>query len=155
VSAAVLVAMKWVRSDKKFENQSPAECKSRLHNMQLFVYPLINKIQVFLHLKLFHMSQWCHKDIVVSTQCWANFKWKDTCFLSESDYNSACYDLFTNSLAQGFPTFLLPCTPSAFRQMSMYPFRILTDKYVPLQHFDRCTCTPKISCDNTFYHDYS
>jgi len=57
VSAAVLVAMKWVRSDKKFENHSPAECKSRMHNMQLFVYLLINKIQVFLHLKLFHMSQ--------------------------------------------------------------------------------------------------
>jgi len=57
--------------------------------------------------------------------------------------------------SQGFPTFLLPCTPSAFRQMSMYPFSILTDKYVPPQHFDRYTCTPKISYDNTFYHDYS
>jgi len=25
-------------------------------------------------------------------------------------------------LHQGFPTFLWPCTPSEFRQMSMYPF---------------------------------
>jgi len=58
-------------------------------------------------------------------------------------------------LEQGFPTFLLRCTPLAFWQMSMYPFSISTGKYVPLQHFDRCTCTPKISYDNTFYHDYS
>ena len=51
-------------------------------------------------------------------------------------------------LNQGFPTFILPCTPSAFRQVSMYPFSISTDKYVPLQHFDRCTCTPKISYES-------
>jgi len=55
----------------------------------------------------------------------------------------------------GFPTFLLPCTPSAFRQMSMYPFSISTDKCVPLQHFDRCTCTTEIFYDNAFFHDYS
>jgi len=60
-----------------------------------------------------------------------------------------------HALAQGFPTFLLPCTPSAFRKISMYPFSISTDKYVPFQHFDRCTCTPKISYDNTCCHDYS
>jgi len=35
-------------------------------------------------------------------------------------------------LDQGFPTFLLPCTPSAFRQRRMYPFNILKDKHVPL-----------------------
>jgi len=52
---------------------------------------------------------------------------------------------------QGFPTFLLPCTPSAFRQMSMYPFSISTDKHVPLQYFNRWTCTPKISW---FCHDF-
>jgi len=34
-------------------------------------------------------------------------------------------------LNQGFPTFFLPCTPSAFRQMSMYPWSISTDKDVP------------------------
>jgi len=56
---------------------------------------------------------------------------------------------------QGFPTFFWPCTPSAFQQMIMYPFSISKDKHVPLLHFDRCTCTPKISYDNTFYHDYS
>jgi len=38
----------------------------------------------------------------------------------------------TDILAQGFPTFFLPCTPSAFRQMSMYPYSISTDKDVPL-----------------------
>jgi len=38
--------------------------------------------------------------------------------------------------------------------LTMYPFSISTGKYVPLQHFDGCTCTPKISCDNTFYHGY-
>jgi len=38
---------------------------------------------------------------------------------------------------------------------TMYPFSISTEKYVPLQYFHRCTCTPKISYDNTFYHDYS
>jgi len=59
------------------------------------------------------------------------------------------------ALEQGLPTFLLPCTPSAFRKMSMYPFSILTDKYVPLQHFDRRTGTSEISHDNTFYHDYA
>jgi len=60
-----------------------------------------------------------------------------------------------DDLKQGFPTLLLPCTPSAFRQMNMCPFIISTEKYEPLQHFHRCTCTPKISYDNTFYHDYS
>jgi len=40
-------------------------------------------------------------------------------------------------LKQGFPTFVLPCTPSAFRQMSMYPYSISTDKDVPLQNFGR------------------
>jgi len=54
-----------------------------------------------------------------------------------------------------FPTFLLPCTPSAFRQMRMHPFSISTDKYLPLQNFDRYTGTSKNSYDNTFYHDYS
>jgi len=41
------------------------------------------------------------------------------------------------TLGQGFPTLLLPCTPSAFRQMSMYPYSISTDKHVPRQNFDR------------------
>jgi len=36
------------------------------------------------------------------------------------------------TLVQGFPTFLLPCTPSAFQQISMYP---LADEYVPLKIF--------------------
>jgi len=58
-------------------------------------------------------------------------------------------------LWQGFTTFLLPYTLSEFRKMSMYPFSISTDKYVPLQHFDRCTCTPKISYDSTCCQDYS
>jgi len=38
-------------------------------------------------------------------------------------------------LVQGFPTFFLPCTPSAFRQMSMYPYSISTDKDVPPSEF--------------------
>ena len=54
-----------------------------------------------------------------------------------------------------FPTFFLPCTPSAFRQMSMYPYSILTDKDVPLQNFDRRTCTPKTPHDKIFSHDFS
>jgi len=53
------------------------------------------------------------------------------CIRIALDYKFA---YFFNNLAQGFPTFLLTCT---------------------LQHFDRCTCTPMISYDNTFYHDYS
>jgi len=40
-------------------------------------------------------------------------------------------------LKQGFPTFLVPCTPSAFRQRCMHPFNISTDKHVPLQLFNR------------------
>jgi len=31
------------------------------------------------------------------------------------------------ALDQGFPLFLWPCTPLAFRQMSMYPFSISKD----------------------------
>ena len=42
-------------------------------------------------------------------------------------------------LEQGFPNFHLPCTISAFRQMSMYPFSISTDE-----------CTPKISYEKIF-----
>ena len=42
-----------------------------------------------------------------------------------------------DTIEQGFPTFFLPCIPSAFRQMSMYPYSISTDKDVPLQNFDR------------------
>ena len=37
------------------------------------------------------------------------------------------------ALEQGFPTFFLPCTPSASRQMSMYPYSISTDKDVPFR----------------------
>jgi len=29
------------------------------------------------------------------------------------------------------------------------------DMHVPLQHFNKWTCTPKISYDIMFYHDYS
>jgi len=58
-------------------------------------------------------------------------------------------------LKQGFPTIFLPCTPSAFRQMSMYPFSISTDKDVPLQNFDRWTCIPKTPYDKIFSHDSS
>jgi len=47
------------------------------------------------------------------------------------------YSNVFNGLTQGFPTFLLPCTPSAFRQMNMYPFSISPDKHVALHHFDR------------------
>jgi len=43
----------------------------------------------------------------------------------------------SHSAEQGFQTFLLPCTPSAFPQMSMYPFSIPIDEHVPLQHSDR------------------
>jgi len=48
-------------------------------------------------------------------------------------FKKICSDI----LVQGFPTVFLPCTPSAFRQMSMYPYSISTDKDVPLQNFDR------------------
>jgi len=41
--------------------------------------------------------------------------------------------LGTYGLDQGFPTFCLPCTHSAFQQMSMYPFNISTDEHVPLK----------------------
>jgi len=34
-------------------------------------------------------------------------------------------------LSQGFRTFLIPCTPSVFRQMNMYPLSISIDKPVP------------------------
>jgi len=37
----------------------------------------------------------------------------------------------------GFPTFFLPCTPSAFRQISMYPYSISTGKDGTIQIFDR------------------
>jgi len=57
------------------------------------------------------------------------------------------------SSSKGFPTFLWPSTLSAFRQVSMYPFRISKDKHVSLQNFDRWTCTPKISYDKILYHD--
>jgi len=36
-------------------------------------------------------------------------------------------------LEQGFPNFLWPHTPLAFRQMSMYPFSISKDKHVALK----------------------
>jgi len=36
-------------------------------------------------------------------------------------------------LDQEFPAFLLPYTPSAFQQLSMYPFKISTDEHVPLK----------------------
>jgi len=36
-------------------------------------------------------------------------------------------------LEQGFPTFLLPCTPSAFQQISTYLFSISIDAHVPLR----------------------
>ena len=35
-------------------------------------------------------------------------------------------------LVQGFPTFLWPCTLSAFGQTNMYPFNIAKDKYACL-----------------------
>jgi len=38
-----------------------------------------------------------------------------------------------NLLTQGFPTFLLPCSPSAFQKISMYPFSDLTDEHLPLK----------------------
>jgi len=37
--------------------------------------------------------------------------------------------------------------------LTMNPFNISTDEHVPLQHFDRCRCTLKISYDKIFYHD--
>jgi len=54
---------------------------------------------------------------------------------------------------QGFPTFFWPCTHSTFQHMIMYPFSISKHKHVPLQHFDRWTCTPKISYEKILYHD--
>jgi len=68
-------------------------------------------------------------------------------FVENSDY---CF-----TLEQGFPTFLLPCTPSAFRQMSMYPFSISTDKYVRLQHSTDTHVPLKFPMLITFYHSYS
>jgi len=77
-----------------------------------------------------------------------SYQWMcSLCMLTKASY--VCY-----ALSQGFPTFLLSCTPSAFRQMSMYPFSISKYKHVPLQYFERWTCTPKISYDKIFYHDY-
>ena len=39
--------------------------------------------------------------------------------------------------------------------LAMNPFSIPTDEHVPLHHFDRWTCTPTISYDKIFCHDYS
>jgi len=37
----------------------------------------------------------------------------------------------------------------------MYPYSISTGKDVPLQIFDRRTCTSKTPHDKIFYHDFS
>jgi len=46
-------------------------------------------------------------------------------------------------LNQGFPTILWLCTTSAFWLMSKHLFSISKFEYVPLQHYERWTCTPK------------
>jgi len=43
------------------------------------------------------------------------------------------FGLLVKSLQQGFPTFLQPCTPSAFQQRSMYLFSIFTGAHAPLR----------------------
>jgi len=62
--------------------------------------------------------------------------------------------------AQGFPTFFLPCTPSAFQQISMYPFSILTDEHEPLKsrmqkYFIMIVHRFLSWLFIYFYHDYS
>jgi len=62
------------------------------------------------------------------------------CLLNENKSKKECVLVL---LQQGFPTSLLPSTPSAFRQrrmypsafrkISMHPFSISTDEYVPLK----------------------
>ena len=54
----------------------------------------------------------------------------------------------------GFPTFFLPCNPSAFRQMNMYPFSISPDKHVPLSAFRQMNSNAKIYFDKIFGHGY-
>ena len=76
--------------------------------------------------------------------CWVllsyfEYAFTDAAFLTFHMFKG----LFLHLLYQGFPTFLWQCTPSAFRQMSIYHFSISKDKNVPLQHFDRWTCTLK------------
>jgi len=39
------------------------------------------------------------------------------------------------TIEQRYPIFLLPRTPSEFRQMSMYSYSISTDEHVPLKFF--------------------
>jgi len=77
-----------------------------------------------------------------------------SCF-AQAAYEGNRVCISTIHLDQGFPTFFLPCTPSAFRQMSMYPYSISTDQDVPLQNFDRWTCTPKTPYDKIFPRDFS
>jgi len=48
------------------------------------------------------------------------------------DSNTWC-NSSAHTLNQGFPTFLLPRTPTAFQQVSVYPFRISNDEHVPLK----------------------
>jgi len=71
-----------------------------------------------------------------------------TCYVTWKATVDVC-----NRTDQGFPTFLWPCTPSAFRQMSMYPFSIAKDNHVPFRNFLRWTCTPKVSYDKIFCRD--
>ena len=68
---------------------------------------------------------------------------------------AAAFERLVHCLAYGFPTFLSPCTPSAFRQMSMYPYSMSADKPVPLQNFNRWTCTPKIPYHKIFSSNFT
>jgi len=65
-----------------------------------------------------------HADKKAHLHCFNSYNWPF------EDKHSADIALseneFDNLLQQGFPTFFLPCTPSAFRQMSMYPYSIST-----------------------------
>jgi len=56
------------------------------------------------------------EEAIIGIDIFSNFLFVEACVL-------ICSCLFAFSavaLAQGFPTFFLPCTPSAFRQTSMY-----------------------------------
>jgi len=60
---------------------------------------------------------------------------------SDSEVNVGKITIKSSTFSIGFrtgvPNLFLTMYPSAFRQMSMYPYGIWTDKDVPFQNFDR------------------
>jgi len=78
--------------------------------------------------KMFIFTKWCHLDkMFISTDM--IYHRHDTS-LTKSLHKKHVTNAF--HLDQGFPILLWPCTPSAFREVSMYPFSMLTGEHAPL-----------------------